>query len=199
LTITTTDGQVMTTYPDGPLAQYRRDEAEAEQQAWDRQQRRNFDPAILSAHGRYDPCDYVEQTSWTKREAGKQYRRRKQRGQTMAAIIASMHNDNSNGGAGVQDPNMPWPGFSPIRASTRPDVIDTPPHRHSRWWLNNHHRFPNPGTGTNPNTSPDTGTSTGDPYGTGTGTGDGHHINPNSAIELAVHTALQNHLNPPPF
>ena len=177
LTITTTDGQVMTTYPDGPLAQYRREEAEAEQQAWDRQQRRNFDPAILSAHGRYDPCDYVEQTSWTKREAGKQYRRRKQRGQTMAAIIASMHNDNSNGGAGVQDPNMPWPGFSPIRASTRPGVIDTPPHRHSRWWLNNRHRFPNPGTGT----------------------GDGPHINPNSAIELALHTALQNHLNPPPF
>ncbi|KAA0917302.1 HNH endonuclease signature motif containing protein [Dietzia sp. ANT_WB102] len=60
LHVTTPDGSTMRTRPCGPLAQYRREQADAETQAWQRQQPRNPDPTDT------DPTD-AEPTFWSRR------------------------------------------------------------------------------------------------------------------------------------
>ncbi|AVZ39992.1 MULTISPECIES: HNH endonuclease signature motif containing protein [unclassified Dietzia] len=61
LTVVTPDGATMTTRPSGPLGAYRREQARAESQAWNRQQQRNPDPTTTGGEARPEP------TYWSRR------------------------------------------------------------------------------------------------------------------------------------
>ena len=149
LIITTPEGKMMLTRPDGPLAAYRREQARAETQAWERQQRRSPDPGQITG---VDPSDYVEQSSWARREARKKAQREKQRAENAANRAANAKREAAEKQQArdvylsKQEPGLGL-GFMPIRVSTKPDIIDLPPHRQSRWWLNNRHRYKDNGSG----------------------------------------------------
>ena len=151
LIITTPQGKMMLTRPDGPLAAYRREQARAESQAWERQQRRSPDPGQVSANGRVDPSDHVQQSSWARREARKNARRDKQRAEnaanraTNAARDAKAKRQARDVELSKYEPGLGL-GFLPIRVSCKPDIVDVPAHRHSRWWLDNRHRYKDNGS-----------------------------------------------------
>lgn len=63
LIVTAPDGATMVTRPSGPLAAYRREQAEAEAGAWQRQLRRSPDPVTTAGR------DHSEPTYWARRAA----------------------------------------------------------------------------------------------------------------------------------
>ncbi|GLB65231.1 hypothetical protein NCCP2495_31110 [Dietzia sp. NCCP-2495] len=84
LEITNPNGKTMFTRPDGPLAEFRREQVCTEASAWERQQRRNPDPDKPSASGDAASRNYTEQTSWSRRQARAQARQEKERFQNAA-------------------------------------------------------------------------------------------------------------------
>lgn len=79
LVITAPGGTSMYTRPDGPLAEFRREQAAAEAAAWERQQQRSPDPNKAAATGGSNTCDHTEQTSWSRRQARVNARRAAER------------------------------------------------------------------------------------------------------------------------
>ncbi|MGX1597509.1 DUF222 domain-containing protein [Dietzia maris] len=127
LTVRTPDGTTMLTRPSGPLAEYRREQASAETEAWTRQQRRSPGPTG-------DEQADAEPTFWSRRAA----RHRTERRNTERARTF--------------DPAPPAPGTGTGAASSSTGAAtDTTPEKAapasatpesaSRWWARNkpHH------------------------------------------------------------
>ncbi|MGX1598468.1 DUF222 domain-containing protein [Dietzia maris] len=129
LTVRTPDGSTMLTRPSGPLAEYRREQARAETEAWTRQQRRSPGPTG-------DEKADAEPTFWSRRAA----RHRTERRNTERARTF--------------DPTPPAPGTgtgTDAAGSTTGAATDTTPEKAapekatpesaSRWWARNkpHH------------------------------------------------------------
>ena len=155
LIITTPEGKMMLTRPDGPLAAYRREQARAETQAWERQQRRNPDPdpGRATAASDANTGDHFEKSSWARREDRKQAQRQKQRAANaaerataLAAELAAAEHRTIPIEHGVRDVlrthSQYTHGFRPIVVTATPSASDVPAHRHSRWLENNHPHHP---------------------------------------------------------
>ncbi|MFJ5869937.1 DUF222 domain-containing protein [Dietzia maris] len=132
LLVRTPDGSTMLTRPSGPLAEYRREQARAETEAWTRQQRRSPGPTG-------DEQADAEPTFWSRRAA----RHRTERRNTERRKAES---------ARTFDPAPPAPGTGTDAAgSTTGAATDTTPEKAtpasatpesaSRWWARNkpHH------------------------------------------------------------
>ncbi|USX47083.1 HNH endonuclease signature motif containing protein [Dietzia kunjamensis] len=127
LLVRTPDGTTMLTRPSGPLAEYRREQARAETEAWTRQQRRSPGPTG-------DEQADAEPTFWSRRAARHRTERRNaERARTF-------------------DPTPPAPGTGTgASSSTTAAATDTTPEKAtpasatpestSRWWARNkpHH------------------------------------------------------------
>ncbi|USX45134.1 HNH endonuclease signature motif containing protein [Dietzia kunjamensis] len=127
LIVRTPDGTTMLTRPSGPLAEYRREQARAETEAWTRQQRRSPGPTG-------DEQADAEPTFWSRRAARHRTERRNaERARTF-------------------DPTPPAPGTGTgASSSTTAAATDTTPEKAtpasatpestSRWWARNkpHH------------------------------------------------------------
>src|SRR5690606_28924864 len=87
LIITTPDGKVTVTRPSGPLAEYRRWQAQTEAKAWQRQQRRHKDPDKATTTGTgagagpggLDGQVYAEESGWARRAKRQDARREESR------------------------------------------------------------------------------------------------------------------------
>ncbi|MCY1658400.1 DUF222 domain-containing protein [Dietzia sp. SL131] len=132
LLVRTPDGSTMLTRPSGPLAEYRREQARAETEAWTRQQRRSPGPTG-------DEQADAEPTFWSRRAS----RHRTERRNTERRKAES---------ARTFDPTPPAPGTGTDAAgSTTGAATDTTPEKAtpasatpesaSRWWARNkpHH------------------------------------------------------------
>ncbi|MDN4506166.1 HNH endonuclease, partial [Dietzia kunjamensis] len=125
LLVRTPDGSTMLTRPSGPLAEYRREQAHAETEAWTRQQRRSPGPTG-------DEQADAEPTFWSRRASRHRTERRKAES------------------ARTFDPTPPAPGTGASSSSTGAATGATPekatpasatPESASRWWARNkpHH------------------------------------------------------------
>ncbi|WP_440220375.1 DUF222 domain-containing protein [Dietzia sp. MNB45] len=132
LTVRTPDGSTMLTRPSGPLAEYRREQARAETEAWTRQQRRSPGPTG-------DEQADAEPTFWSRRAA----RHRTERRNTERRKAER---------ARTFDPAPPAPGTGTgASSSSTGAATDTTPEKAtpasatpesaSRWWARNkpHH------------------------------------------------------------
>ncbi|MVZ91615.1 DUF222 domain-containing protein [Microbacter sp. ANSKLAB05] len=132
LTVRTPDGSTMLTRPSGPLAEYRREQARAETEAWTRQQRRSPDPTG-------DEQADAEPTFWSRRAA--RHRTERRNAERRKAERAR-----------TLDPTPPAPGTGTgASSSSTGAATDTTPEKAtpasatpesaSRWWARNkpHH------------------------------------------------------------
>ena len=173
LIITTDQGHTMVTHPDGPLADYRREQARVETAAWEKQQRRNPDPGRAAATGGANPTGRATKTSWARRDARKHTHRDTQRShnatnrQAARQDAATQARHQARNTARATALAKAGATFQPITVTIEPrTIIDLPAHRHSRWWNRNHHRYHPPG---------------------------------NSALENQLKTIIDNLTDPPPF
>ncbi|HJC60398.1 MAG TPA: HNH endonuclease [Candidatus Dietzia intestinigallinarum] len=144
LHITLPDGRTMSTWPDGPLARYRRELADTEDAAWQRQQRRA---------PREDATNPATQTSWARRAARRRADKDNQREENQAnratnarraaweAKDAKRADELAEAAVHATDRAG---DFTPIHVPLHPITTDMPAHRHSRWWAANADRFHDP-------------------------------------------------------
>jgi hypothetical protein len=135
LLVRTPDGSTMLTRPSGPLAEYRRDQAHAETEAWTRQQRRSPGPTG-------DEQADAEPTFWSRRAARHRTERRK------AESARTFDPTPPAPGTGTGTGNGTSTGGAGSSAAAAEDATPekaTPasatPESASRWWARNkpHH------------------------------------------------------------
>ncbi|WP_407334867.1 DUF222 domain-containing protein [Dietzia kunjamensis] len=135
LLVRTPDGSTMLTRPSGPLAEYRREQARAETEAWTRQQRRSPGPTG-------DEQADAEPTFWSRRAARHRTERRNaERARTFdptppaPGTGTGTGNGTSTGGAGSSA------GAATDTAPEKATPASATPESASRWWARNkpHH------------------------------------------------------------
>ncbi|MGC5305408.1 HNH endonuclease signature motif containing protein, partial [Dietzia kunjamensis] len=128
LTVRTPDGSTMLTRPSGPLAEYRREQAHAETEAWTRQQRRSPGPTG-------DEKADAEPTFWSRRASRHRTERRN-------AERARTYDPTPPAGNGTNtDATSASTGAATDTTPEKAAPASATPESASRWWARNkpHH------------------------------------------------------------
>ena len=164
LIMTSPEGHVTVTRPNGPLAAYRREETRAEAEAWNRQQRRSPDPRRAAAAGGADSDEHASRTAMSRRDARRHARRERNRASNIADRFAHEKREavrkarntarardfmdfppdiratGEDGGPIVEA--RPGPNGTTIHIARHNCIFNLRQRRGSRWWSDNRHRYP---------------------------------------------------------